>query len=230
MKVYKNGRKDISKDRIYKETENGKLKICMICEEYFPMTNEYFYNNKKNSKDGLNSYCIPCTKKKTRKYYTDNPEWTTKVRREWHEKNKEAVNKRTTEWIKNNKEYNKQYVKEYQQNNPDKMSEYNKKRREEKKHTFSNKDWLRCKEYFNNSCAYCGITEEQAKLEQNQRLHKEHVIHDGSNDLDNCVPSCKICNSHKWKYDFKEWYTNWDSYSEERYEKILKWINEDYMK
>jgi hypothetical protein len=60
-------------------------------------------------------------------------------------------------------------------------------------------------------------------------FHKEHVNHEGSNYLDNCVPSCIVCNSSKARKQLNDWY-NEDNpiYSEERLNKILKWINDDY--
>lgn len=84
--------------------------------------------------------------------------------------------------------------------------------------------------YFDNSCAYCGMTTEEHKNIFKQQLHKEHVDHNGRNDLSNCVPSCKICNSRKWEYDIKEWYdTDNLYYTDERYNKIIKWIKQDYV-
>lgn len=54
---------------------------------------------------------------------------------------------------------------------------------------------------------------------------------DGSNKLDNCIPACKSCNSHKWKFDFSKWYNeNNPNYNQERFDKIQKWLNEDYKK
>lgn len=100
-----------------------------------------------------------------------------------------------------------------------------------KTHEITNEEWLLCKEYFNNSCAYCGISYENHKKIYNQDLHKEHVNHVGSNKLDNCVPSCKICNSSKKDKEFLSWY-NEDNvvFTKERIDKIHNWLNEDYKK
>lgn len=60
-------------------------------------------------------------------------------------------------------------------------------------------------------------------------MHKEHVIDDGSNKLDNCVPACKDCNGHKWEYPLENWYNdNNPFFSQEKLDKINKWTNEDY--
>jgi hypothetical protein len=59
-------------------------------------------------------------------------------------------------------------------------------------------------------------------------FHKEHVNHEGSNDLSNCVPSCKLCNTSKHVQELEEWYKRQPYFSEERLQKIYKWINEDW--
>jgi 5-methylcytosine-specific restriction endonuclease McrA len=60
-------------------------------------------------------------------------------------------------------------------------------------------------------------------------FHKDHVIHKGSNKLDNCIPACKSCNSSKWKSKFEDWYSeNNVVFNIDRYNKILKWLEEDY--
>lgn len=134
---------------------------------------------------------------------------------------------RSKEWWKNNKEYKAKYFKEYQNNNKDKIKAYQEKR-QNKNHSISKKEWESCKQYFDNKCAYCGVTEQEAKKEQGQYFHKEHMIHDGSNGIENCVPACKSCNSSKHIYGLEDWYKQQKYYTEERYNKIIKWVTEDY--
>jgi hypothetical protein len=60
-------------------------------------------------------------------------------------------------------------------------------------------------------------------------FHKEHIDDDGANDLSNCVPSCKLCNSYKHQYIFDDWYNkNNPNFNQDRLNKIIKWLNEDY--
>jgi 5-methylcytosine-specific restriction endonuclease McrA len=98
----------------------------------------------------------------------------------------------------------------------------------------SDAEWESCKKYFDDSCAYCGlhISEHFNNYKGKMRwtdLHKEHVDDDGANDLSNCIPSCQSCNSQKWNFEFEEFYnTNNENYDQERYDKIIKWLNEDY--
>lgn len=68
------------------------------------------------------------------------------------------------------------------------------------KESFNKVSWNITKEYFSNSCAYCGGSGE---------LHMEHAIPInksslGEHRLGNLVPSCKGCNSKKGAKDFRE--------------------------
>ena len=101
---------------------------------------------------------------------------------------------------------------------------YNKNRRLNKTHSISNDDWNRCLYFFDNSCAYCGMTMLDHKNRFNQSLHKEHVDSSGGNGIDNCVPSCKICNSSKWEFDMEEWYKLQEFFDIEKLEKVNRWI------
>jgi len=117
--------------------------------------------------------------------------------------------------------------KKWEDNNRDKLKQY---RELHKNHEISKKEWQACLKYFNNSCAYCGMSNEDHKKKYKQQLHKEHVDDNGSNKLDNCVPSCKLCNSSKKGFILEEWYykNDFSNHTKDRLDKIYKWINEDY--
>lgn len=125
-------------------------------------------------------------------------------------------------------------AREWQRNNKDKVREYNRNREQNKKHTIDKNEWAACKNYFNDCCAYCELPQKEHfkywKGEyKNIDLHREHVIHDGSNDLSNCVPACQSCNSSKSTYRLEEWYCEGnESFEQERLDKINKWLSEDY--
>lgn len=112
----------------------------------------------------------------------------------------------------------------WQQNNPDKISNY-RVNRQHKSHDITKSEWERCKEYFDNACAYCGTTEDGHRINFKQDLHREHIDPEGKNDITNCVPSCKSCNSSKHTFSLGEWYnsTN-ENFTVSRSEKIKKWI------
>lgn len=119
-------------------------------------------------------------------------------------------------------------MKKWQKENPDRLRQYNKKR-QNKNHKISLWEWIACKEYFNYTCAYCGVHEVEHYNKHKQQFHKEHFEHDGLDDLSNCLPSCKDCNSSKWEFDFTDWYIPDNPvYSQERYDKIIKWLYSDY--
>ena len=97
-----------------------------------------------------------------------------------------------------------------------------------KMHNITDEEWKICLEYFSDSCAYCGMTLEDHLNKYKERLHREHVIHDGDNELSNCVPSCKICNSQKHTYTLEEWYNeNNSKFTSDRMDRILTWMYYD---
>lgn len=210
----------------YKETHKVidcvDHKLCSVCKEWLPCNDDYFYRNKGNKTDGYNPYCTKCTSKKAMQWNKDNPERakiTYKKRDSKPERKIKAIifNKRR---IKNGK------LKEWQIKNPDKLRRYSLQHRD---HDISKLEWEKCKSYFNNECAYCGMTEKEHKKLFKQQLHKEHVEHDGANDISNCIPACKTCNSSKRTYTLEEWYAEDKSfYQVDRLNKIIKWLENDY--
>lgn len=124
--------------------------------------------------------------------------------------------------------------KEWQNSNKNKTNEYNQKHRN---HDITDEEWIACKTYFNNSCAYCELHIDDhyiifAGKMKHTDLHREHVDDKGENDLSNCVPSCRNCNSSKHTSELDDWYNDESNinYTENRYEKIFKWLTEDYKK
>jgi hypothetical protein len=183
--------------------------------------------NKSKPERGFQSTCKPCTSKRSHNWALENQTQMRKIRIK-HSR-KEHVKIRDKE---NKKKYrDKGGQTEWQRNNPDKVKQYRKNHRD---HEMSESEWTACKKYFDDSCAYCGlhVSEHFNKYKGKMRwtdLHKEHVDDEGANDISNCVPSCQSCNSQKWEFSLDEWYNpSNEKYIVERYEKIIKWLNEDY--
>lgn len=181
-----------------------------------------FYSQKKYSENKgnwiyYNPECKECTKEKTGKWRKENPE-----------RLREITNNQSKRRIRKITDRDRKYRKEYRRNNKDKMRKYNEDRKH-KKHDITDEEWRNCKRYFKSRCAYCGMMEHTHRKLYNQQLHKEHVDHVGGNDLSNCVPSCKNCNSQKWTYEFEDWY-NPDNkiFKEDRFDKIIKWLTTDH--
>lgn len=95
-------------------------------------------------------------------------------------------------------------------------------------------EWENCKKYFNHRCAYCHLKIEEHWIKRNGNFqlgdfHRDHVDHNGANDLSNCVPACKTCNTQKRDFELEDWYSPVnENYEEGRLLKIHTWINEDY--
>ncbi len=219
-------------EQCHKLINNVQHKLCNICGEWMPATEEYFYKNVKNIKDGIHLYCKKCAIEKSKNRRVNNKEYDDLYHKEWRKR--EEVKKRQrnhfARWKEDNLHQIKEYFKQYQINNPDKLRQY-RITNQIKRHKISKAEWEECKKYFNYSCAYCGLSIDKhfyvygGKLKQGD-LHKEHVIHNGSDTIENCVPSCKNCNSKKHDKDFSDWYnSNNEYYSETRYNKINEWIN-----
>ncbi|WP_051567233.1 HNH endonuclease [Priestia flexa] len=226
-KPYKKNRKSrIDYGENHKMIDDIEHKKCSVCNEWKPMNNDYFYKNKSNSVDGFHPYCKKCVVNKSK-------EW----RKIPENREKALISQRKDNAKQHRKEQKRLYgqkrresgeYKQWQRDNKDKITQY-RLIRTNKKHDISLKEWEACKRYFNDSCAYCGLEEIRHKNMFNQQLHREHVEHEGANDISNCVPSCKTCNSEKHVYNLEDWYTeDNEKYSKERSERIIKWLEGDY--
>lgn len=197
-------------------------KLCFKCNETYPATTEHFYKAK--TKDGLQSSCKYCERKRAREHREKNKDYYINHFRSYYEQNKDKVLTRQKQYRKENWDKRAELHNQWVENNPDKYRVYN-KRKYDKLHAISDEEWVSCLNYFDNSCAYCGVSEKEHQEIHGQNLHREHVYPDGSNGLDNCVPACKVCNSRKWQYDFFEWYSPDNvNFSEVRFFKIIDWI------
>jgi len=183
---------------------------------------------------GFTPECKECTRKRSDKIRLNDPEKHNRQRRDWYRKEGVAklVKDYSKEYYDNNTEHRLLISKMYIQNNPDKVKEYG-KRYSNKAHTISTKEWQSCKEYFNYDCAYCGIHIEdhyftRLGITKQGDFHKEHVNHEGKGDLQNCIPSCGKCNNSKYTEDMEHWFKGQSFFSNDKLNKIHKWINEDY--
>lgn len=200
-----------------------------------PCNNEYFSVNTKNKSDGLYPNCKRCNSKKFTKWTKDNREWHNENNRKARAENRWNIVELMRENSKRRRESG-QWL-EWTQTEAGKIScGKSNYKRSRKKHKINDSEWLACKKYFNNCCAYCGkpISENWVTRAGKTKLFdfdREHVDDEGANDLSNCIPSCRNCNSQKWEFDFMEWYSpNNPVFNDERFNKILQWLSEDYKK
>ncbi|MGG3920482.1 HNH endonuclease signature motif containing protein [Geobacillus thermodenitrificans] len=206
---------------------NGGTKQCSLCNKLKTFDN-YYSQQKTDSKGNVYiyyyPYCKECAKEKATLWNKMNKLKRSLIQKRHNNKKEVREKKRINTEIRRKNGVRKKW----EQRNKDKLRKYNEKRLH-KNHEISKEEWESCLKYFNYSCAYCGISENEAKNKYKQKLHKEHVDHNGANDLSNCVPACRSCNSQKWKYEFEEWYNeNNPVFDEERFNRIKKWIKEDY--
>lgn len=220
----------------HKDIDGILYKKCVSHEIYFPdedcwipCTSEYFYSNKKNSKDGLYPECKKCSVQRSYSWRKDNRDiWLESQRKSnLNPERKQEIRERKREHRENGYQLN------WQRNNPEKMIEYAQNKKLHRTHNVTKNEWNACLKYFNHRCAYCGLPLEKhynmymGNLRW-ENLHKEHAIHNGGNDLTNCIPSCKSCNDQKWEYDFDEWFSiNNINFTQEKYDKIVQWLMED---
>ena len=199
-----------------------KTKACSICKEEKSIDEFYSYALK-NGSMWHQTYCKKCNSRKTDEWNAKNPERRKEIR-----KNQELKPDRII-YLKENAIRQRQsgQYKQWQENNRDKLKEYNLKRFS-KRHVVTPSEWDACKKYFNDCCAYCGIGFENNWLLTGQDFHRDHYLHDGLNDLSNCIPACKSCNCSKHTKRFEDWYVNHPHYNVERIEKIQKWLNDDW--
>lgn len=206
-------------------------KKCTDCEKFKPLID--FYSRKARNKSRgeymyYNPQCKECSIIRSKKWADNNPEKFQAYQRERYQRDRETLIERKRKWRIVNKEKEQISQKEWRENNRDKMRQYSIHRYSNKQHTIPEDEWIRCKDYFNFQCAYCGLGEVEHRNLYKQQLHKEHVIHDGRDDIKNCVPSCKSCNGSKHLKTLNEWYnTSNVSYTYERYSKIYQWIRYD---
>lgn len=213
-------------------------KNCTKCEVEYEANEENFYKVKKKDKIGdvfyiLTSECKKCRIKRSKDYVIKPENWKKKLERKKQRKNRDKHNEYQRNRIAENEElrnFTKEYNRDYRRSNKDKVNAYSADANK-KKHKITPKEWNSCKEYFNYCCAYCGIYEKDAKKLYGQNLHREHVIAEGRNDLKNCVPACRKCNSMKNRIPFNSWYNIKNPiFTRVRYVKIYNWLRFDVKK
>jgi len=226
-----------------------EVKNCSVCKKALLID---LFGKDKRASDGLKSCCRVCENIKHKKYAEKNIEKEKarhlKYSREHAEERsiyKKQYCKIHAEEIKeSNKKYNteheaeqreqrrKNYIKNpekiinrtkrYREKNLDKYCVYSQNRRALKlllPHTLTTQQWDNIKQAFDNKCAYCG---KQLPLTQ------EHFIplsKGGEYTNNNVIPSCQSCNSSKGNKLFEKWYSEYEKYSKQRENKILKFLN-----
>lgn len=189
------------------------------------------FPKKNTGKGGFDSWCKECKKNYDKKRYKENKEKFQKEKVEYYHENKEARKQYQLNYYNNNKEKCKESNSNWQKENLTKRRVISAKSRTLKydaESTLTETDWNEISQYFNNSCAYCGMTEKENLKIYGELLHHEHVIpliDGGAYSFGNIVPSCRSCNSSKMNHDFYDWYPKSNVYDTSREEKITNYLN-----
>jgi hypothetical protein len=222
-------RKDWSKVEVPTEYV-GKTKVCTQCKEEKSYKDFYFkeYIDSKGEKCyKYNPKCISCevynAKINSLKRIENDREGYLAYRKERNKR--PEVRKKKRENTRKRREEG--YFDKFFEKHPEKLKEYYNNHRQ---HDITTSEWNTCIKFFNNSCCYCGISEIEAKDKYKQRLHKDHVDSEGYNDVRNAAPACRGCNDSKWKTDMETWYKQQPFFSEEKLQKLLLWLDEEYKK
>lgn len=214
-------------------------KKCTKCKKILPATEEYFYKQKVNSKTKgmyykFMSWCRTCWIESRKQFQQENYHNTGKLK-EYHqqrwEENKDWILEQQAEYYQDNKNKRKEYHSEWSKtdNGKEWLRNYYQENRDKKKHRISEKEWVECKRYFNDSCAYCGLSNDEHKKIYKKGLHREHAINKGANDLSNCVPACAKCNTEKHTDDYNIWFIQENPvFEQEKLQKILMWLYLDH--
>lgn len=206
-------------------------RTCTNCKTWKGIS-EYYSSERTNAGGEkyiyYNPQCKACLIEKTNKWHKENADKKSAYRRKYYYDNKDMHNKSNLKWRDSGGQ------RDWQRRNKDKIKGYRLYREMHKSHEITLDEWEDCKKYFNHRCAYCGLAIEEHIVRFNRKyingdFHKEHVDHKGSNDLSNCVPSCRSCNSSKSNLIFDEWYNEDNpTFNDDRYVKILSWLSNDY--
>lgn len=220
-----------------RERNGIKERKCSKCNKWKPETIEFFYMmNKSKPEKGFQAECIVCARERSKIRQRNKKEEYSEYWQQYYALKKKEYNDKRRIKRRNNEEMDNKLrrarEKKWMQEHPDKATKYNEKR-QHKNHRITKNEWFSCKKYFNFECAYCGLPLDKhfrtyAGELQKIDFHKEHVNHNGTNDLTNCVSSCGSCNDQKWEFELDDWYNeNNPNFTQERYDKIIQWLMED---
>lgn len=193
-----------------KEGKRPTMVTCTKCGEKLPSTPEYFHRDNR-TKLGIRANCKKCCQKQRKISYADNRELLIRQGKKWRASSNGQL------WRKENKKA------------LNIRGQIRRAKKRELPHTLTIKQWEETKEHFNDSCAYCGVTESEHKNQFEQVLHQEHIIPlsgGGGYTKDNIIPSCHKCNSSKGDSNLKDWYQSKNYYDKEKEDKILNFIKE----
>ena len=216
---------------ILRERKESNLKrICIKCNKEKELNNDNF-SKRKRDKFGFDKTCKECKREYDRKRYQAKKEELKSKSKEYYRKNKQKRIDYQLEYYNKNKDYYSNAEKEWRKKNPIQRRIINGRNRSKDSNskTLNKDEWIATINYFDNKCAYCGMTIDEHKERYGQVLNQDHLIplsRGGSYSMNNIVPVCKSCNSKKSNKTFDEWYKNSDVYNPLREIRVHKFVKE----
>ena len=181
----------------YIELKQDGFHICVKCKRSLPMTDEYFHRTKSTS-TGFIGTCKECRGGKFGKYK--------KLSKSTIKQNKANYQR---EYFSKNENIENRFIWQINRRAIIKGLEGN--------FTLEQKKYLL--NYFKNSCAYCGETE---------NIEFDHLVsikRGGATTFKNILIVCNKCNESKSDNDFLSWYLNQPFFSEEKLLLITRYFN-----
>ena len=155
-------------------------------------------------------------------YREEHKEQIKEYYRQQYQNNKATIDARKKKYREEHAEAHRESDRKYRLGHREQIRISEKKRDAKEREllfTLTLEQWEDTKQYFNNSCCYCG---EEVKLEQ------EHFIalsNGGEYTHNNIIPACRFCNNSKKNRDFFVWYPKYKNYNEKREKIILEFLN-----
>lgn len=212
-------------------------KLCRQCNEWKPFIDEYwYYKNKSKPEKGFQSECIICSIKRSSKTQFKNHEHVLQYQKDYAKNNSEWKSDYNRRYMIEHRDEKLDYFADYRQTDAFKESSLKSRLNRElhKVHEITKSEWVNCKSYFNNCCAYCGkpikenLVMRKGKLTQYD-FCKDHAENNGANDITNCVPACFDCNTKKNTLEMLE-FMEINNINFNNLDKILQWLSEDCYK
>lgn len=197
---------------------------CCTCEEWKPLTSEYFYPNKAY-KCGYKTKCIKCLKDYNAAYEVVHREERAQYRAEQYVLHHEERIEYATKWraahpelkqtyTEDQLEQRREYNRQWRVSNPTYQSEHDRTHREQRRVRVRNRA---ARKNQSQGCHTAQDIERQLKAQKNKcyychepldKYHVDHIVplsRGGSNGPGNLVIACPTCNVKKGSKMLHEW-------------------------
>lgn len=176
--------------------------------EYYEANNERIKANAKQRRETNREAALEYQKE----YRVSHKEEIRETQRRWHEEHREEARARKRSWRREHPEQWKAQHKAAKQRRRARLKGQG--------GSYTPAQLRECLEFFDNCCAYSG-----EPLQPD--YHVDHVVpisKGGHNDIKNIVPANPVPNIEKSDKDWFDWFFNSEYFTEERYKKIIEWI------